>query len=309
LGVLERVLGGRSRDAERLSAHGWSRGLKGRHRGLARGALTFSNARQLLVQLLLAAQETAARYSTVFEDHFGGVTRANAHLLELLTHAQSGRSFGHDERGLAPTAELGVDGRDDDVNVGDAAVGDPGLRAVQDPLVVYFVVDRARAKRRDVTARVGLGDAKGREFDVVGRAETARHPLHLLFGRAVRDDGRDAQRRTHDRHAQTSVTPGEFLEGDHERETRLVADGVHQEVETVHAELGGLFDEGPGRLFTLVPLGGDGAHLLFGEAVQPVAQRDLVLVEFNRKIAHVAPWGRKSYLLVTKRTVEDAEAQ
>src|ERR1019366_7779059 len=67
LGVLERVLVGHSRDAERLGAHGWSRGFKGRHRGLARGALTFSNARPLLVQLLPAAQETATRYSTVFE--------------------------------------------------------------------------------------------------------------------------------------------------------------------------------------------------------------------------------------------------
>ena len=105
----------------------------------------------------------------------------------------TGRSVGHDERGLAPAAELRVDRGHDDVDVGDAAVGDPGLGAVQDPLVVRLVVDRAGAQRRDVAAGVGLGDPEGRELDVVGRPVALRHPLHLLFGRAVRDDRRDAR--------------------------------------------------------------------------------------------------------------------
>ena len=46
----------------------------------------------------------------------------------------------HDEAGLAAALQLGVDGGDDDVDVGDAAVGDPRLGAVEHPLVGGLVV-------------------------------------------------------------------------------------------------------------------------------------------------------------------------
>ena len=48
----------------------------------------------------------------------------------------------HDEAGLAPALELRVDGGDHDVDVGDAAVGDPRLGAVEHPLVLGLVVHR-----------------------------------------------------------------------------------------------------------------------------------------------------------------------
>jgi hypothetical protein len=64
-------------------------------------------------------------------------------LLELLPLAEPGRAGWHDERGVASGAELRVDREHKHVHVGDAAVGDPGLRAVEDPLVFGFVVDGA----------------------------------------------------------------------------------------------------------------------------------------------------------------------
>ena len=48
----------------------------------------------------------------------------------------------------------------DDVDVGDAAVGRPRLLAVEHPLVLGLVVLGGGAKRRDVGAGVGLGDAE-----------------------------------------------------------------------------------------------------------------------------------------------------
>ena len=57
-----------------------------------------------------------------------------------------------DERRLAAGAEFGVHRGDDDVDVGDAAVGGPGLGAVEDPLVGGLVVAGAGADRADVGA-------------------------------------------------------------------------------------------------------------------------------------------------------------
>ena len=103
------------------------------------------------------------------------------------------------------------------MHVGDAAVSDPGLGAIEHPLVFRFVVDRSGAQRGDVAAGVGLGDAKGGDLDVVGGPVTLGHPLHLLGRGAVGDDRRHAQTRAHDGHTEPGVPPGEFLERDHHR--------------------------------------------------------------------------------------------
>jgi len=87
--VVEGELVGRARDTERLSADGRTTGLEGRHRGLALGALALARPSNLLVELLLAAEETTTRDTTVFEHHLAGVAGANAHLLELLSETDS----------------------------------------------------------------------------------------------------------------------------------------------------------------------------------------------------------------------------
>ena len=74
--------------------------------------------------------------------------------------------------------QLGVDGGHHHVDVGDAAVGDPRLGAVEHPLVLGLVVDGLGAQRRHVGAGVGLAHAERAELHVVGRAVALGHPLH-----------------------------------------------------------------------------------------------------------------------------------
>src|SRR5690606_9364951 len=102
-------------------------GLHGRL-GVAR--LAFAHPSEALVELLLAAEQAPPRHAHVVEDHLGGVAGPDAVLLELLALRQPLGARWHDEARMAPAAELGVDDGDHDVDVGDAAVGDPGLRAV-----------------------------------------------------------------------------------------------------------------------------------------------------------------------------------
>ena len=108
--------------------------------------------------------------------------------------AEAGGAGRDDEGGLAPGAELGLDRGDDDVHVGDAAVGDPGLGAVDDPLVLGLVVDGPGAEGGDVGAGVGLGDAEGGRLELLRGAEALGAPLHELFGGAVGGDPGQAQR-------------------------------------------------------------------------------------------------------------------
>ena len=82
-----------------------------------------------------------------------------------------------DEARLAAALQLGIDGGDDDVDVGDAAVGDPRLGAVEHPLVGGLVVHGPGAQAGHVGAGVGLAHAERAEGDLVGRAVALRHPL------------------------------------------------------------------------------------------------------------------------------------
>src|SRR6185312_16011559 len=106
----------------------------------------------------------------VVEHDLGGVRGADAVLLELLALADARRTRRYDERRLAARGELRLDRRDDDVPVGDAAVGRPGLGAVEHPLTGRLVPDRTRLHRADVTACVGFRGAERAELDVVRRA-------------------------------------------------------------------------------------------------------------------------------------------
>ena len=154
--------------------------------------LALAHAGEALVELLLAAEQAGARDAAVVEVDVGGVRGAQAVLLHLgALLAALGPRRDH-EGGVAARAELAVDGGDDDVDVGDAAVGGPGLLAVDDPLVVGLVVLGGGADRRDVGAGVGLGGAEGGDLGVVGGAEALRDPLADLLARCP---GRRSRRR------------------------------------------------------------------------------------------------------------------
>ena len=181
---------------------------------------------------------------------------------------------------------VGIDGGDDDVHVGDAAVGDPRLRAVEHPLVLGLVVDGAGAQRRDVGAGVGLAHAEGAELRVVGGAVALRHPLHDLLGRAVARDAGRGEGRAEDREADAGVAPEQLLDGDGSISPVGSANALRHEVEAVEADLGRLLHDRPRELLPLVPLVGDRAHDVLGEVVDPLLDLQLVLVEVEREVGH-----------------------
>ena len=122
-----------------------ARRLERRHRRLLltrRANLTRPG--ELGVELGLAAEQAAAGNAHVVEHDLGRVARPDPMLQILLSLRQTLRLRRHDERRVAAPPQLRLDGGDDDVDVGNAAIGDPRFRAVQHPLVVRCVVDGAR---------------------------------------------------------------------------------------------------------------------------------------------------------------------
>ncbi len=186
-----------------------------------------------------------------------------------------------DEGGVAARAQLAVDRGDHHVHVGDAAVGRPGLLAVDHPLVVALVVLGRGAVARDIRARIGLRRAEGADLDVVLVAEALRHPLdHLLRGARAVDPG-DRQRRAEDRHADPGVAPEKLLIDQREGQPRRIGPELRDRLEAVEADLGRLLHHRPGELLLLVPLVRGRPDDLLGESVRPVADVLLVLGELE----------------------------
>ena len=173
---------------------------------------------------------------------------------ELLALAEPGGAGRDDEAGLPAGAQLGVDDGGDDVDVGEAAVGRPGLGAVEHPLVAGLVVARAGAHRADVAARVGLGGAERRDLEVAGLAEHLRHPLADLLVGAVGAHAGGGQGGADDGQADAGVAPEQLLHRDRDAEAGPVEALGGEEVQGVEADLGGLLDDRPGELLALVPL-------------------------------------------------------
>src|SRR3954452_4779321 len=282
LGVVERELVGGAGDAQRLRADRWAAGLEGLHRGLRAALLALAHPGEALVELLLAAQQRAARDAAVVEVDVGGVRRAQAVLLDLGALLDALRLLlGDHERGVAAGAQLAVDRGDDHVDVGDAAVGRPGLLAVDDPVAGRLVELGDGADGGDVGAGVGLARAERADLGVVLRAVAARDPLADLLARALPEDRGDRQRGAHQRHADAGVAPGQLLVDDRQHQTGGVGEELRQALEPVEADLRGLLDDRPRGLLALVPLGGGRAHDVLGEPVGPVADVLLILVQLE----------------------------
>ena len=108
---------------------------------------------------------------------------------------------------------VGVDGGDDDVDVGDAAVGDEDLGPVEDPLVAVALGGRLQAL--DVGAGLRLGDRVGAELDLVGAAEALGDPADDLLGGARGGDAGRGEAGAGDRQRGAGAAPVELLGGDH----------------------------------------------------------------------------------------------
>lgn len=134
---------------------------------------------------------------------------------------------------------------------------------------------------------VRLRGAEGRDLDVVGVAVHLRDPgADLLLG-AVGEDAHGRQARTDDGQGDARVPPEELLHRHRDAEARRVEELLGVEVEGVDADLGRLLDDGPGRFLTLVPLRSRRTDHIRGEAVKPVTDLLLVVVEFERELRHV----------------------
>ena len=180
--VLDRPLVRGLRDAERRRADQRPGQLEGRERVGSARRLAAARPVELALELLHPAEQVLERNPAVLEDDLGGVRGADADLRLLLALAHAGRPLLDDERGLAAVAELGGDVGDDDVDVGDPAVGDEDLGAVEDPLVAVALGGGTQAL--DVGAGAGLGDGVSAELDLVADAEAFGDPAGDLIGRA-----------------------------------------------------------------------------------------------------------------------------
>src|SRR5258708_18477328 len=103
--------------------------------------------------------------------------------LDGLRDGQAGRVGVDDERREGLCSGLPPCAGEDDVEVGDAAVRYPGLRAVEN--VVRAVAPRPRGQRRDVGARVELGKREGGDRLAPGGATDIA--LLLSLGTGERD--------------------------------------------------------------------------------------------------------------------------
>ena len=126
------------------------------------------------------AQQMIRRHAHVLEEQLRRVLRLHPDLLEIAAALETlGLRLDGDQR-RAFGAELGIGLGDHDHQVGELAVGDEGLGAVDDPLVA--VHDGRRLDRLQVGARPRLGHGDGRDqFAGAG----LRDPLLLLLLGAV----------------------------------------------------------------------------------------------------------------------------
>ena len=198
-------------------------------------------------------------------------------LLSFLPWAQAGRALLDHERRLAAGAELGVDGGDDHVDVGDAAVGDEDLGPVQDPLVAVALGGRLQAL--DVGAGLRLGDRVGAELDLIGAAEAVGHPAGDLVGGAGGGDAGGGEARAGDRERDARAAPVELLGRDH-LHLALGVGGVRWIASSVPKPCAArLPDHLPGNALLFVVLAGRRADHLTGEFPGALLVLELLLVE------------------------------
>src|SRR5262249_8219433 len=124
----------------------------------------------------LLAEEGLRGHAAVLEDELGGVGRAYAELVLLLARAEALRPALDDEGGDALLALALVRHGHHHRGVGDAAVRDEGLRAVQDPRAA--VPDRRGLRAPGVRARARLREAPAPDL----LALRERRQVRLLLG-------------------------------------------------------------------------------------------------------------------------------
>ena len=280
LRVLQGELERGPRDAQGHGADDRAGQLEGLERHRRPGMGAFARLRQLRLELLDAAEHVLGRDGHVLEDHLGRVRGPDAHLLFLFALPQALGARPHHEAGLAPGAELRLDGSHHHVNVGDAAVGDEDLLAVDHPVAV--LADGAGLHRRHVGAGLGLGDGKRAESGLLRGSETGRDPGRNLLGGALREDRRHRQTGALDGKPDPGAPPRQLLGNQGRHDAGGVAVGLLEKVDPIKTYLGSLLDHGPGKLLGLVVLRGHGTDLFLGERVHPITNLTLLVRQLER---------------------------
>ena len=138
----------------------------------------------------------------------------------------------------------------------------------------------------------GSDAQKAATFGSSAAAEALRNPLAELLGGSLPEDRGDGERGAEDAHPDPGVAPEELLVDDRQRRPGLVGPELGQPFEAVETDLGGLLDHRPGRFLALVPFRGGGPDGVLGEAVHPLADVLLVLVQLERE-PRPARWSRR----------------
>ncbi len=118
--------------------------------------------------LAFFAQAIFRRHAAILQRNFRASERAQAHFIFVAADAEAGKIGFDEEGGDAAAACCGIGLGENDVEAGDAAVGDPGFGAVQD--VVIAIADGAGLDSGSVGAGLRFGEAEGAENFAAGEA-------------------------------------------------------------------------------------------------------------------------------------------
>ena len=274
---------GRAAAPDRHRCHDRAAGIERRHRSLE--ALVPRRARLLLANLG-AAEQVRLRHPAVVEPQRRRVGGADSELLLEAHELQSGRSGRDDERLDAAAAGLLVDRRPDDHEAsldlrGALAGGAEDLRAVQHPLLTFFVEVGRRLDGGSVGARFRLRDRHRSPDRVLALAEGPQEPGALLRSsrgadrRAAESGGRHPQ-------VETRVAEAELFGLDaHGDEAVALGSGIAwRSLTSVFPPVVDPF----ARQLVLLPIGlpGCGSHSLERNPVEVLPRKAAVFGELER---------------------------
>ena len=192
-----------------------------------------------------------------------GVGRAEAELRLLPPRRDAGVARLDEKRG-----DRAVELREDDRQLGDAAVRDVALLAVEDVLVA--VAAGGRLDSGDVGAGAGLGERDRGEAALLG-GEPRQPALLLLLGARTEQRPHGEHRRP-DRRSQAGAAPRELLRDQARRHRRDAAAAVLGRDRVRRQPERRRLREQLGRaVLALVPLARDRAQLALGELVRQVS--------------------------------------
>ena len=205
----------------------------------------------------------------VLEQDGAGVRGAEAEL-SLLAAGRDAGVAGLDEEGGDGAVELG----EDDGQIGDAAVRDVALLAVEDE--VAAVPARGRLDAGEVRARDRLGEGDRRQRPVLARQQR-QVAVALLVG-AEAEQRPDGEHRRGDRGGEPGAAPGELLADQRGRHGADPAAAVlGRDRERGEPDPRRLREQLRREVLALVPLGRDRPQLPLGELVREPLQLPLLV--------------------------------